>query len=158
MNPFETVIKDLAEITGLPLQVEADDSCTLETNDMMITMQYRRELDNVIIFAPVMVAEEEERLPYGVLQKALELSYEGKGTHNAFLGMFNGALVLSVLLPMNGLDADSLAVRILAFTDTAQGIALELENVLDNEGGFERQNKDASEENGAMNRDMIFQV
>jgi hypothetical protein len=158
MNPFETVIKDLAEVTGLPLQVEADDSCSLESNDMIITIQYMREQDNVVIYAPVMVPEEEERLPYGVLRKALEFSYEGKGTHNAFLGMLNGALILSVSLPMTGLDADSLAVRILAFTDTAQDISQELESILNTEGGFERQNKDASEENGAMNRNMIFHV
>ena len=157
MNPFESLIHELAEKTGLPMEVDADDSCSLESNDMIITIQHNQEQDNVVIFAPVMTPEEDERLPYGVLQKALEFSYNGKGTHQAFLGMLNGALVLSVPLPMNGLDADSLGARILAFTDTAQGIALDLENVLTEEGGFQPQTSKESAEDISFRQDMIFQ-
>ena len=155
MTPFETLIKDFAEKTGLPLQVEADNSCSLETDDMIFTMQYRQENDDVIIFAPVMTGEDNEKLPYGVLKKALELSYNGRGTRNAFLGMFDGALVLSITLPMNNLDADSLGIHILTFAETAQGIALELKNILVEEGGFEPQNKKESPDNAASTQEIF---
>ena len=123
MTPFETLIKNFAEETGLPLQIEADNSCSLESDEMIITMQYRQDNDDIIIFAPVMAPDDNEKLPYSVLKKALEYSYNGKDTHNAFLGMFNGALVMSIALPLSGLDAASLGIRILDFTDTAQRIA-----------------------------------
>jgi hypothetical protein len=83
-----------------------------------------------------------EVLPAGVLRKALEFSYNGKGTHGAFLGLFEEALVLSIPLSMNELDADSLCARVLAFTETAQGIALELERMLSEEGGYVIQKQD----------------
>ncbi len=130
MKPFDALIKEFAEATGLPLQVADNDSCNLEYQDIIITMQYRQASDDIVIFAPVLTTDEYETLPNGVLRRALELSYNGEGTRGAFLGMFDEALVLSVGLPMNGLDADQLCARVLAFAETAQGIALELETIL----------------------------
>ena len=130
MKPFDALIKEFAEATGLPLQVAEDDSCCLEYEDIIITLQYRQANDDVVFFAPVMTPDEDETLPNGVLRRALELSYNGQGTRGAFLGMFDGALVLSVSLPMNGLGADQLCARVQNFAETAQGIALELETVL----------------------------
>jgi len=146
MKPFEALIKGFAEATGLPLQIAADDSCSLETEGMIITMQYRQESDDIVIFAPVMTPDENETLPNAVLRKALEFSYNGQGTRGAFLGLFEGALVLSIAVPTHGLDVNSLCIRIIAFTETAQGIALELEKILTEGGGYEVQNKD--ERNG----------
>ena len=158
MNLFEALIKELAEATGLPLQVSADNSCCLESDDMLITLQYRQECDDVVFFAPILTPDEDEQIPAGVLRKALELSYNGIGTHGAFLGLFNGALVLSVTFPMNGLDAHLLGARILAFTETAQGIALELESVLLEEQGFDVQQR--SKENSEMitEQQMLFKA
>ncbi len=142
MKPFEALMKGFTEATGLPMQISVDDSCSLETEGMIITMQYRQESDDIVIFAPVMTPDEDETLPNGVLRKALELSYNGKGTHGAFLGLFEGALVLSFTISTHGLNVDILCAHIIAFTETAQGIALELENILAEEGGYEVQNKD----------------
>ena len=158
MKPFEALIKEFAEQTGLPLQVDADDSCSLESDDMLITIQYRREQDDVIVFAPVVTPEDNEKLPYNVLQKALELSYNGQGTGNAFLGMFGGALVLSITLPLSELDAESLGVRVLAFTDTAQGIALDFENLLAEAGGFELKDDECPQGKLSADQELLFQL
>ncbi len=130
MKPFDALIKEFAETTGLPLQVAGNDSCNLEYEDIIITMQYRHASDDIVIFAPVLTTDEYETLPNGVLFRALELSYNEEGTRGAFLGMFEGALVLSVSLSMNWLDAAQLCARVLTFAETAQDIALELETIL----------------------------
>ena len=136
MKPFDALINEFAEATALPLEVAADDSCSLEYENIIITLQYRQASDDVVIFAPVLTPDEEETLPNNVLRRALELSYNGKGTRGAFLGMFDGALVLSVSLPLHGLDVDLLSARIMTFAETAQGIALELETVLSEEEDY----------------------
>ena len=71
MRPFDALISAFAKTTGLPLQVAADDSCTLEYDELLITLQYRQEQDDVVLFAPVMTPNEGEVLPAGVLRKAI---------------------------------------------------------------------------------------
>ena len=53
MTPFESLIAEFAKNTGLPLEADAQESCSLETEDLVITLQYRRERDDVVLFAPV---------------------------------------------------------------------------------------------------------
>ena len=158
MKPFEALIKGFAEATGLPLQVAADDSCSLETEGMIITLQYRQDNDDIVLFAPVLTPDEETNIPASVLRKALEFSYNGQGTRGAFLGLFDGALVLSVAVSTHGLDVDLLCARIIAFTETAQGIALELERILAEEGGYEAQDKDEGDGESLNWRNIVLKV
>ena len=155
MKPFEALIKEFAETTGLPLQVAEDESCSLEYEDIIITMQYCQASEDVVFFAPVMTPDDDETLPNGVLRRALELSYKGERTRGAFLGMFDGALVLSVSLPLNGLDADQMCARVLAFAETAQGIALELQATL-SEG--EDYTPKSQQDDGFLGTDITFRV
>ena len=117
MTQFESLISELAAASGLSLQVDAQDSCSLETDGVIVTLQYRRERDDVVLFAPV--TEPDTNLPPETLRKALSLACHGEGTHGNFLGLFNDTLLLSVLLPLEGLDTETLAARLLAFSDTA---------------------------------------
>ena len=117
MTPFEALISELATATGLPLQVDARDACALETDGLVLTLQYRRERDDVVLFAPV--TEPDEPLPPETLRAALALACHGEGTHGAYLGLFDETLLLSSCVPLEGLTAELLGNRILAFADTA---------------------------------------
>jgi len=120
MTPFESLIAELAETTGLPLQTDAHDACTLETDGILLTLQHRRERGDVVLFAPV--TEPDVDLPPETLRRALALACHGEGTRGAFLGIFEDTLLLSAVLPLEGLDTETLAARLLAFADSAADV------------------------------------
>jgi len=126
MNAFESLIADFAKMTGLPLSPDERGGCALETDGIFITIQCRAAADDVVIFAPVTDPEAAERPSKAMLEKALSLAHEGKGTSGATLGLFNGELILSVHLPMQGLDAESFGVKLSAFADAAVSVKAEI--------------------------------
>ena len=113
-------------MTGLEVAADAQGACQLETDGVLITLQYRSEANDVVIFAPVTDSEANGELTPAQCKKALALAYDGKGTSGAALGMFDGELVLSVHLPMTGLDAEALGVRLAAFADAAVSVRAEI--------------------------------
>ena len=120
MTPFESLIAEFAKNTGLPLEADAQESCSLETENLVITLQYRRERDDVVLFAPV--SEPGEELPPETLRAALELACNGKGTRGNYLGLFAGTLLLSRFMSFDGLTADALGESVLAFADAALAV------------------------------------
>ncbi len=117
MTPFSTLISSLAASTNLPLEIDAQDACTLETDGLFVTLQYRRERDDVVLFAPVTEAGDE--LSPETLRTALTLACHGEGTKGNFLGLFDGTLILSTFAPLEGLTPESLGAKVLAFADAA---------------------------------------
>ncbi len=124
MTPFESLIATFAKETGLPLEVDERESCSLETDGLVVTMQYRRERDDITLFAPV--TEPDAPLPTETLRAALALACNGEGTRGNFLGLFKDTLLLSTIVPFEGLTASSLGDRILAFADAALAVRAEL--------------------------------
>ena len=120
MTPFESLIAEFAKNTGLPLEADAQESCSLETEGLVITLQYRRARDDVVLFAPV--SEPGEELSPETLRAALELACNGKGTRGNYLGLFAGTLLLSGFVPFAGLTADALGDRVLAFSAAALAV------------------------------------
>ena len=120
MTPFESLIAEFAKKTGLPLKVDGLESCSLETEGLVITLQYRRERDDVALFAPV--SEPGEELPPETFRAALELACNGKGTRGNYLGLFAGTFLLSSFIPFDGLTADALGDRVLAFSAAALAV------------------------------------
>ena len=120
MTPFESLIAEFAKKTGLPLEVDVLESCSLETEGLVITLQYCRERDDVALFAPV--TEPGEDLPPEKLRSALALACHGEGTRGNYLGLFEGTLLLSGFVPFDGLAADVLGERVLAFADAALAV------------------------------------
>ena len=137
MTAFESLISDFAQMTGLPLSPDARGGCALETDGLFITMQYRAETDDIVIFAPVTDPEAPERPTKAMLEKALALAHDGKGTFGASLGLFDGELILSVHLPMHGLDAETLGAKLMAFADAAVSVRAEIAAAVDEDGGVE---------------------
>ena len=120
MTQFEALVSELATATGLPLEADAHDACSLENDGLVITLQYRRECDDVALFAPV--TDPDAELPSETLRKALALACNGEGTRGAYLGLFDGTLLLSTFMSIEGMDAETLGGRILAFADTAHAV------------------------------------
>lgn len=137
MTIFDKLLADFAAMTGLEVAADAQNSCQLETDGLIITLQYRSEADDLVIFAPVTDSEEPGGLSAAQCKKALSLAFDGKGTSGASLGMFNDELVISVHLPMSGLDAETLGVRLTAFTDAAVSVRAEIAAMAGDEGNVE---------------------
>ena len=120
MTPFESLIGEFSKETGLSLQADAGESCSLETDGLVVTLQYRRERGDVAIFAPV--SEPGADLPSETFRTALTLACNGEGTRGNFLGLFGDALILSAFVPFEGLTAATLGGRVLAFADAALAV------------------------------------
>ena len=88
MTMYTQLIKELGEATGLPLELDARDACSLETEGLIVTLQYRRQQDDVALFAPVTNPEAEGDPDAATLCKALALACHGQGTRGNFLGLF----------------------------------------------------------------------
>lgn len=128
MNAFEKLIADFSAMTGLELVPDERQGCFLETEGVIITIQYRQHLDEIVIFAPVTDADAEIPLTKEMYAKALSLAYDGKRTGGASLGLFDGNLILSVHLPLQGLDASTLGDKLMAFADAAVSAKAEIAN------------------------------
>lgn len=124
MTPFESLIGEFSKETGLSLKADAGESCSLETDGLVVTLQYRRERGDVAIFAPV--SEPDADLPPETLRTALTLACNGKGTRGNFLGLFDDTLLLSAFVPFEGLTAATLGDRVLAFADAALAVRVAL--------------------------------
>ena len=156
MNQFESLIADFAKMTGLPLSPDARGGCALETDGLFITIQYRAEAGDIVIFAPVTDPEAPERPTKAMLEKALSLAHDGTYTAGATLGLFDGELILSVRLPMQGLDAETLGAKLAAFADAALSVRAEIAAaaVSANAGGGEGGRSGAAADGGGPNGDV----
>ena len=125
MSIFDNLVDEFAAMTGLPVALDGHDFFTLRSNDVEITVQYRCATDDVVLVTPV-AGQDGEELSGAVYVKALELAYNGHGTAGAFLGLLDGALILTRHLPLQGLDAPMLGIRLTEFADAAETLKAEL--------------------------------
>ena len=127
MSAFKKLMEEFSAATGVDVVVDDGGACTLETDGMLLTLQYLQEKDEVVLFAPVWQPETAGgALSSATMRTALELGYDGKETGGAHIGLFENSLVLSIHLPMADLDGERLGVRIMAFFDVATGVAATL--------------------------------
>ena len=92
MTPFESLMADFSRMTGLGLELDERAGCVLETDGIFITVQYRAEFDDVVAFAPVTDPGAAARPSKAMLERALSLAYDGRGTCGASLRLFDGEL------------------------------------------------------------------
>ena len=137
MTAFESIISEMAAATGLPLEIDEKDACSVEADGIITTIQYRRDKDDVTIFSLV-----EEEADEAKCRAALKLSLHGKGTDGNFIGLFDGGIVMSTFMPLEGLTAETLGARLLSFADTA----LQVRSAIEAEEGKPAQEVDASVE------------
>ena len=120
MNAFETLVADFAEKTGVAPCKPGADNFDVEADGVVVSAQYRAERDDCVIFSlPLEDAE-----PDGpMLRRALELAADGAGTGGHFLGLREGMFTLSAVLPLAGLSADDLGMRILSLAAASKRVA-----------------------------------
>ncbi len=120
MNAFETLVADFAEKTGVAPCKPGADNFDVEADGVVVSAQYRAERDDCVIFSlPLEDAE-----PDGpMLRRALELAADGAGTGGHFLGLREGMFMLSAVLPLAGLSAEDLGMRILSLAAASKRVA-----------------------------------
>lgn len=119
---FKDILAELSKESGLPLELDQNDSCLLELEDILITLQYRHDHDDIAIFAPVTDPEKIVRLNESALRAALSLSYNGVGTAGCYLGLFEETLVLTTYLSVQNLSAQTLALQLNEFGKNALNV------------------------------------
>ena len=106
MNPFEELTADFAKKMGVAVGGPGTDSIDLEAEGVVVSAQYRPERDDCVIFSLPM----EDAIPDAtMLRRALELAANGSGTDGHFLGLKEGMFMLSAVLPLQGLSAETFA-------------------------------------------------
>ncbi|MBP5638900.1 MAG: type III secretion system chaperone [Victivallales bacterium] len=120
MNPFEELMADFAEKTGLETGGPGADSIDVEADGVVVSAQYRAERDDCVIFSLPL----EDAIPNGpMLRRALELAANGAGTGGHFLGLKEGMFMLSAVLPLVGLSAEEFGKRLLALAAASKRVA-----------------------------------
>lgn len=131
MSFFRKLVSELASVSGLPLEVDNSNSFSIEYDDLIITLQYRKDQDDVAIFSPVTDPESISIINESVLRQALTLSFNGSGTNGNFLGLFDDELILSSFIKTDNLTVEKLSEKIFLFKDAAIAVRDSLLNSYD---------------------------
>lgn len=120
---FEQLIAEFSKETGLDVKPDSQGTLWLEADGVPVTIQGRPEHNDAIAFT----------LPIGdmaidepIMRHALELSAVGIGTDGFFLGISNGAMTLSAVLPLDGLDAETFGKKMLALAAATRKVAVRI--------------------------------
>lgn len=120
MNAFEALLAEFAEKTGVTPDSTGENGIDIIADDVLVSAQYRPERDDCVVFTlPVEDLELDERM----LRRALEIASDGEGTGGHFLGIREGMLVLSAVLPLDGLSAEDFGKRLLALAAASRDVA-----------------------------------
>ena len=120
MNAFEILLKDFAEKTGVTPEGSGPDSVDIVADDVFVSVQYRQDRNDCVIFTlPISDSEPDAAM----LPRALELAAHGEGTGGHYLGLVNGMLVLSSVVPLTGLSTEDFAKRLLELAAASRGVA-----------------------------------
>lgn len=119
MNNFKELIDSFIKESGMQIELEQDDSFSLERDGLLVTVKYIKETDDITLFVPIIDHERIPELTPPVLKAALKLSFNGIGTSGNYLGLFDNALILSTGIPLRDLDSEKLAERLFLFSDAA---------------------------------------
>ena len=127
MNKAELLVKELAEMTGSDMELDASGICELVADGNLVVMRYREASDDWLCFGVVLDGGEEE-LSRETLAKALEIGLFGAETGGYHLGLHGNSLVLSDIVPfVEDLTAETFAERMLALSQKVTAISERLE-------------------------------
>lgn len=120
MDSFETLLSEFCEKTGLALQSSKDGSVDLVVDGFDVSVQYRSDKDDCVLFTLPLYDTEPEPC---MMRRALELAANGAGTGGHFLGIKEGMFVLSSVVKMDGLSAEVFAERLISLANTTRRVA-----------------------------------
>lgn len=120
MDAFDALISEFCGKTGLALQAAVDGSVNLVVDGLDVSVQYRPDRDDCVMFAlPLYDAEPEPC----IMRRALELAANGAGTGGHFLGIKEGMFILSSVVKMEGLSTEGFAERLISLANTTRRVA-----------------------------------
>ena len=111
MEKAKLLIQELAQLAGTELEFQENAICELAVEGRLLLLRYRPEDDDWLYFG--FVTDGEEELSAEQLKKALSLNLFGAETYGLHLGLFAQSLILSGTVPMDGLNAEGLAEKLL---------------------------------------------
>lgn len=135
MSKEELLIKELAEVTGTDVALDASGICELVADGNLVVMRYREASEDWLCFGVALDGGDDE-LPRGTLAKALELGLFGAETGGFHLGLHGNALVLSDVVPSLELTAEAFAERLLALSRQITSVSERLEGAESVEPGL----------------------
>ena len=116
---FEKLVAEFAEAAGLQLEADSEGTVWCDADGVPVMVQHRAKSDDVVI----------STFPFGempadepMMRHALELSVAGIGTGGFFLGLRDGIFMLSGVLPLEGLDAETLGRRMLDLSAATRSV------------------------------------
>jgi len=110
---FERLMADFGEAAGIDARPDAQGTVWIDSDGVMVTVQHRPEHDDMVIFSLPLSGEAADET---IMRRALELSSAGLGTGGFYIGLHDGYLTLSAVIPLEGLDAEAFAKRLLALS------------------------------------------
>ena len=123
MTPFSSLVAEFSEKTGVTLGKPGADSFDIIADGILVSVQYRPDKDDCIIFTLPLGDMEPEP---AMLRRALELAANGAGTGGHFLGIREGMFVLSAIVPLARMSAEDFGKRLIALADISHRVAEQL--------------------------------
>ena len=123
MTPFSSLVAEFSEKTGVTLGKPGADSFDIIADGILVSVQYRPDKDDCIIFTLPLGDMEPEP---AMLRRALELAANGAGTGGHFLGIREGMFVLSAIVPLAGMSAEDFGKRLIALADVSHRVGEQL--------------------------------
>ncbi len=119
-TPFESIIENLAALTGADIRIGADRVAEIAVADELVLAKPTDTAEeNATLFAVVSEGELDE----AALKRALSLNLLGRRTQGGLIGLFVNSLVYSRDVKLDGLSVEDFAETLAAFAATVTEIA-----------------------------------
>ena len=124
MTTFERLLSELGEALGIDISPGSDGIAEVSADGRIVLLRTDETGEReVLVFTTVATAPEGGSFSAATLSAALEMDLFGRDVAGHHLGLFAGSLLLSASLPLEGLDAETLAERILAVSRLARELS-----------------------------------
>ena len=119
-GPAEELLREFSEKSGVDIELDEGGAASLTVDGVGVTAQFRAQTGDVVVFTlPLDDLQVEEPM----MRRGLELSAHGIGTDGFYLGLQEGAFVLSGVMPLEGLGAEEFARALLRLAAASRSVA-----------------------------------
>ncbi len=127
MTTYERLIAELGDGLGIPLALDSEGLVEVVADGRAILIRADRTGEGELTAFTTVASAPEGGFPAGKLKLALEMNLFGTEVAGHHLGLFADTLLLSAVVPLHGLNAESLAERLLVLSRLAGKLAGELD-------------------------------
>ena len=123
MTTFERILSELGDGLGIALAPDSDGIAEVSAEGRIVLLRADGTGEREVLVFSVVAAAPEGGFPASTLRTALEMDLFGRDVAGHHLGLFAGSLLLSATLPLDGLDAETLAERVLVLARLANELS-----------------------------------